>query len=75
MNIWIEIDGGAVNAHWTTAAPDGERIFATLAEAKARVLGPAVSEREAWAQCVRDIRAFTKTDIAPAWDNTNDDRD
>ncbi|MEU9405561.1 hypothetical protein AB0E08_07640 [Streptomyces sp. NPDC048281] len=66
-NIYIEVDAQAVVVRWTHRAPDGEHVFATLEEAKARVLVPAIAEQKAWAQCVRNIRALTPDDIAPSW--------
>jgi hypothetical protein len=67
MNIRIELDAGAFNARWTNEDPDGEFVFTTLKEAKARALNGAIAERDAWAQCVRDIRTFSLDEIAPSW--------
>jgi hypothetical protein len=67
-NVHIEVDAHAVNVRWTDKDPDGEHVFATLEEAKARAMRAAITERDAWAQCVRDARALTTADIAPSWD-------
>jgi hypothetical protein len=67
VNIRIELDAGAVEVRWTNEEPDGEFVFATLTEAKERAVRGAVSEREAWATCVRQARGLTRADIAPPW--------
>lgn len=68
MNIRIDLDAAAFNARWTGEEPDGEFVFPTLKEAKARALNGATAERDAWASCVRDIRSFTLDEVSPAWD-------
>lgn len=68
MNIRIDVDAAAINMRWTNADPDGEFVFATLQEAKARALSAAIPERDAWASCVREIRSFTLDKIAASWD-------
>jgi hypothetical protein len=67
-NVHIEVDAHAVNVRWTDKEPDGEHVFATLEEAKARAIRTAITERNAWMQCVRDAQALTMDDIAPSWD-------
>jgi hypothetical protein len=61
-------DGAAINFYYTSAEPDGEFVFTTLAQAKRRARAAAIPEREAWALCVRQIRTTTMDDVAPAWD-------
>lgn len=68
MNIRIDVDAAAINMRWTNARPDGEFVFRTLKDAKARALSSAISERDAWADCVRNIRDFTLDQVAESWD-------
>jgi hypothetical protein len=56
----IDVDAAAFNISLADDNDiDGETTFATLAEAKAEALAQAIPERDAWAQCVRDIRGTT----------------
>lgn len=57
----IDVDAAAFNCEWAEEDEvDGETVFATLAEAKEEALAQAIPERDAWAQCVRDIRSTLK---------------
>lgn len=62
-NVEIEVDAGAARFFWTDAEPDGERVFATLGEAKRAAMKQAATERDEWAHAVRLARLTTRWDV------------
>ena len=61
-NIRVEIDLGC-SFHWTDDPPDGEYVFATLDEARARAILTMREEIRNWQAGIRDAKETTEEDV------------